>query len=99
MAVASMRFDGPVYEHERDSERLGKQHIRIMNIMKDSMWRSLPEISEITGDPPASISAQLRHLRKARFGLHTVNKRHRTQGLWEYQLIVNENPHEEETRL
>lgn len=90
-----MRFNGPVYEHEKDSERLTKQHLRIMNVMKDQTWRSLPEISDITGDPPASVSAQLRHLRKQRFGHHTVNKRHRTQGLWEYQLILNDKPEEE----
>lgn len=85
-----MIFDGPVYEHENDSERLSYQHQRIKSVMMDKLWRSLPEISDITGDPPASISAQLRHMRKERFGLHTVNKRHRTQGLWEYQLILNE---------
>ncbi len=61
--------------------------------MKDSRWRTLPEIENATGDPAASISAQLRHLRKEKFGSHTVNKRHRgdeSKGYYEYQVIVKE---------
>jgi uncharacterized protein YueI len=61
--------------------------------MQDGEWRTLAEIETITGDPQASISAQLRHLRKKRFGYHTVNKQRRAcyLGTFEYQLIVNEN--------
>ncbi len=58
----------------------------------DGEWRTLDEIAAITGDPQASISAQLRHLRKARFGNHTLEKRprgDRHQGLWEYRVIWN----------
>lgn len=41
------------------------------------------------GDPAASVSAQLRHLRKPRFGGFVVEKRprgDRERGLWEYRL-------------
>jgi len=73
-----------------DHDRLNEQHVRIKNTMKDQVWRTLYEIHELTGYPEASISAQLRHMRKLGFGGHEVNKRHRGpgRGLWEYQLIL-----------
>lgn len=61
---------------------------RIWACMKDGEWRSLPAIAAATNDPEASISAQLRHFRKDRFGAHTVNKRYVANGLFEYQLVV-----------
>lgn len=88
-----IRFNGPVYDPKYDKVRLTGQILRIFNLMKDGHWRTLSEIEAITNDPAASISAQLRHLRKERFGSHTVNKRprgDRKQGLWEYQLLVRE---------
>jgi hypothetical protein len=57
--------------------------------MKDGQWRTLEEIAQATGDPQASVSAQLRHLRKNKFGSYIVNKRSRgdrEHGLWEYQV-------------
>jgi hypothetical protein len=87
-----LRFNGPVYEPKFDQERLTGQILRIFDLMGDGEWRTLGEIEGITSDPPASISAQLRHLRKERFGSHTVNKRprgDRENGLWEYQLLVH----------
>src|SRR4051812_34643680 len=86
-----MDFNGPDYDPEFDRERLTGQILRIFNLMSDGEWRTLGEIQGITGDPEASISAQLRHLRKPRFGCHTLNKRargDRNAGLWEYQLII-----------
>jgi len=87
-----MHFNGPDYNPLLDKERLSKQIGRIFTFMKDQEWKTLSEIAISTNDPEASISAQLRHLRKKRFGNHTVNKRRRgnpKQGLFEYQLIVN----------
>ncbi len=69
--------------------------------MRDHGWPTLTEIAGVTGDPAASISAQLRHLRKARFGGHTVNKRHRgpaSAGLYEYQLLVRDQLARTETQ-
>jgi len=89
---SELRFDGPVYSQEHDGIRLTGQIQRIFSLMKDEHWRTLNEIAETTGDPPASVSAQLRHLRKVRFGKHTILKRHRgnvKSGLWEYQLLVS----------
>lgn len=84
-------FDGPTYDPKTDNKRLTGQIERVFNCMKDERWRTLSDIENITGDPQASISAQLRHLRKDRFGNHTVNRRNRgdrENGLYEYQLIV-----------
>ena len=53
-------------------------------------WLTLAELAGKTEFPPASISAQLRHLRKARYGGWAVEKRRRewiTEELvWEYRL-------------
>ena len=88
-------FDGATYERENDHVRLFGQAKDIFNLMRDGVWRTLDEINSSTGHPHASISAQLRHLRKHKFGSHVVSKRHRgkkTSGYYEYQLLVNKNP-------
>lgn len=83
-------FDGDDYEPDDDDGRLTKQHERIKVLMLDGEWRTLAEIEEVTGDPGASVSAQLRHLRKSRFGSYVVEKRARGDrvfGLFEYRLL------------
>jgi hypothetical protein len=83
-------FDGPEYDPSKDQKRLTGQILRVFNLMRDGKWRTLDEIASATGDPHASISAQLRHLRKSRFGAHTVNRQSRGErdhGLFEYQLV------------
>jgi len=85
-----MRFNGADYNPAYDDERLTKQIGRVYACMIDGRWRTLGEIAQITGDPEASISAQLRHLRKGENGGYIVNRRHRgerSSGLYEYQLI------------
>jgi hypothetical protein len=82
-------FDGDDYNHERDSERLTGQLLRIFEVVKDSKWRTLKEIAMLTGDPEASISAQLRHLRKPRFGSYEVEKQHIDRGLYKYRVIFS----------
>jgi hypothetical protein len=84
------RFNGADYVSTRDDVRLTGQLQRVFDLMKDGMWRTLGAIEMATGDPAPSISAQLRHLRKARFGGHTVNRRYIGEGLYQYQLIVKE---------
>ncbi len=59
-------------------------------------WLTLDELAKLTHYPPASISAQLRHLRKPQFGGFVVEKRQRASlkilrgedfgTVWEYQL-------------
>lgn len=80
-------FEGPVAPQE--IPRLKLQHNTIRELMLDSRWRTLGMIAEATGYKEASISAQLRHLRKARFGSFVVTKRRvdgLTTGLWEYHV-------------
>src|ERR1700704_3316156 len=59
-------------------------------------WLTLDELAKLTHYPPASISAQLRHLRKPEYGGFVVEKQPRVVGVvlrgedfgtvWEYQL-------------
>lgn len=84
-----MRFNGDDYVASRDDVRLTGQLLRVWNVMCDGSWKTLPQIAEATGDPEASISAQLRHLRKPRFGGHTIEKEYIINGLYRYRLIVN----------
>jgi DNA-binding transcriptional regulator GbsR (MarR family) len=85
------RFNGAVYDPRFDDARLTGQIRRVYIALSTGLWLTLGEIEEITGDPQASISAQIRHLRKERFGSHTIEKRprgDRKRGLWEYRLIL-----------
>jgi hypothetical protein len=55
----------------------------------DAGWMTLREISELTNYGEASISAQLRHLRKPHFGGYLIVKRRRgpvMNGAWEYRI-------------
>ena len=79
--------DGITFEAEFDMNRLNAQMKRVYALMKDSEWRTLAEIARFTNDSEASISARLRDLRKPKFGGLTVNRRRRTQGQYEYQVL------------
>lgn len=92
MLKTGAHFNGSEYEPAADKARLTGQIKRVYECMADRHWRTLDEIAKATGDPHASISAQLRHLRKKKFGGHTVEKRprgDRTHGLFEYQLRLS----------
>jgi DNA adenine methylase len=84
-----VRFNGSDYQPAIDNPRLSRQHVRIRDLMLDGVWRTLDEIAAITQDPQASISAQLRHLRKERFGEYLVfklSRGDRVHGLYMYRL-------------
>lgn len=85
----SPRFDGRTYDHGLDSGRLAAQLLRVAFLMRDGAWRSLSQISTLTGDPEASISARLRDLRKPRFGAHTVLRARTDTGYCVYRLVPN----------
>jgi hypothetical protein len=80
-------FDGPDDDPDR-SERLQNQQLAIRDLMLDGIWRTLDQIAAATGAPAASASAQLRHLKKPRFGGYVLDRRHVGGGLWEYHLSV-----------
>ncbi len=82
----SRRFDGADFQQDRDGARLSAQLERIRDLMLDGAWRTLEAIAAATGAPQPSVSAQLRHLRKERFGAFVVEKRHVGAGLYEYRV-------------
>jgi hypothetical protein len=58
-------------------------------IVSDAGWMTLREIADLTNYGEASVSAQLRHLRKPHFGGHVIVKRRRgpaMNGAWEYRI-------------
>lgn len=85
--LRASRFSGCI-DPLKDCDPLTSQIAKIYHLMKDQNWRTLQEIEEATGYPQASVSAQLRNLRKGDYGWQTVNKRRRGElRQWEYQLI------------
>jgi hypothetical protein len=90
MTFDNPRFDGSDYVRARDDVRLKGQLLRVWDCMSDGKWRTLGEIARSTGDPESSVSAQLRHLRKERFGAHTIEKEYKDFGLYAYRLIKND---------
>lgn len=94
MSQALLDFSGtagPAYIKRLDQERLSRQHERIRDFMVGGDgWWTLGELEHALGYPQASISAQLRHLRKPRFGSFVVEKRRRGEprsGLYEYRVL------------
>lgn len=83
------RFNGADYIPARDDVRLTGQIKRVWAVMQGGGWCTLRSIAIMTKDPEASVSAQLRHLRKERFGGHTVEKKTKTGGTHYYRLIKN----------
>ena len=69
----------------RGRERTRKLRRRQRDVLRDVMlsakecetWLTLDELTKLTHYPPASISAQLRHLRKPEYGAFVVEKRQR----------------------
>ncbi len=97
-----IRFNGSDYNPALDDKRLTKQLGKIYSLMIDHKWRTLAEISKEVDEPEASVSAQLRHLRKERFGSYVVNKHRRGEpgcGLFEYQVLDPETKKQEQLSL
>ena len=86
---------GPAYDEKVDGKRIKGQQDAIREFMVDSPWYTLQEISQKLGYPEASVSAQLRHLRKTAFGGFNVDKRRRGNA-WEYRVT---KPAEENIQL
>ena len=96
--MSDMNF-GPAYDEELDGKRVHTQMdvIRRFMVKEWPEWQSLAEIECVLGYPQASVSAQLRHLRKRRFGSYVVEKQRRTTGTWEYRVRAPEPRIEKET--
>jgi len=85
---------GPAYVEKRDGKRVARQMDRVRDLMLDGQWRTLDDISaELERRhrqerfPQGSVSAQLRHLKKARFGSFRLEKEYVGEGLYRYQLL------------
>jgi hypothetical protein len=89
----SDRYQPPLFpkaDHDRALIQLGA----VKNLMADGKWRSIPEVAAELRAPDTSIpaiGARVRDLRKAVNGGHTVDKRQRRPGYWEYQLVLSAN--------
>ena len=89
MPPVEVRVVGPKRQRRPQREIL----LEVMRIAAQyETWVTLEELAGKTKFPPASISAQLRHLRKARFGGWKVERRRREvvkeELVWEYRLGV-----------
>lgn len=81
-----LNFDGATYDPALDKHRLSSQFRRVLALMIDGKWRSLPEIRGALGnkDSEAAISACLRDFRN-KHGM-TVDRQRRFAGLFEYRV-------------
>lgn len=82
-------FDGAYYDPAVDDERLQNQLGRVWQCMSDGQYRALAEIARICEAPPASVSAQLRHLRKRKHGswiIDSTAQGDRGNGLFVYRM-------------
>lgn len=75
---------GDTFKADRDGPRLSAQATRVYELMRDGHWRGLRDIAKETGDPEASVSARLRDLKAAGYGMEHKFVR---KGLWHYRII------------
>ena len=87
MSIYKEMFNGSDYMPKRDNERLKGQIKRIHALMLAGLPRTLSQIASVTGDPEASVSAQLRNLKKERFGGYRLEKDYKGNGLFAYRLL------------
>lgn len=83
------KFDGQTYEPAQDEARLTGQLQRVMTMMRDGQWRTLPWLAGAVGGTEAAVSARLRDLRKAKFGgtKDDVERRRIAGGFYEYRWV------------
>lgn len=79
---------GETFDAKRDGKRLNAQSADVYRLMRDRQWRTLAEISAVTGHPEASVSARLRDLRKPSLGGLTVERNYVSRGLYQYRVLA-----------
>jgi hypothetical protein len=105
VSAARTGLFGPEYQQKFDGHRLNTQMLRVRDLMVQASardrWLTLGEICVALEDawccrfPEASVSAQLRHLKKPGFGGYRLEKRRRASsrfGLFEYRLLPPDAP-------
>jgi hypothetical protein len=85
-------FDGQTYDPEVDRERLGRQLASVRDeMLRASAWLTLQQIAIRVNEPPASVSARLRDLRKEKFGGFAVLRcRRGDDDAWRYAVFTCE---------
>jgi len=86
-------FFGDDYTPSIDRERLLSGIARVRLFMSDGGWHSLAEISKACKVPEATASADLRALRRERYGGYIIDRRRRvpTGGTYEYRMKRKED--------
>lgn len=79
------------YNESRDGARLKLQQDKVRALMSDGNFRTLEEISLMTGAPPASASARLRQLRKEGY---EVQREYVRRGLFKYRVLQPHQHHD-----
>ena len=87
-------FDGDDYVSSRDKPRLTLQIHQVRMYMENNDWLSVKQISNYLNFPEPSVSAQIRNLRKKRFGNRVVERRYQGNGLYEFKLMPKGNDNE-----
>lgn len=94
-----MPFDGETYDRAIDGPRLKGQLDRVRAYMRAHSWVTLEDLQRACGGSQAALSARVRDLRKAKFGGFDVERRRRSDGLWEYRIAPPEEPVQAEMGL
>lgn len=81
-------FDGKTYSPTLDHARLTGQLGAVYDVMKDGQWYALWQIQDRVKGSESSIGARIRDLRKEKFGGHTVERKRKAGGSWQYRLVV-----------
>jgi hypothetical protein len=86
-------FDSGVQLTQADNVRLGAQLRRVLDVMSDGQWWSVPELQAAivarfgVSDPEPSISAQIRNAKKVKHGAHDV-RRIRVGNVFKFRLVT-----------
>ena len=88
-------FDGDDYVSSRDKPRLTQQIHQVRMYMENNNWLSVKQISDDLNFPEPSVSAQIRNLRKEKFGNRIVERRYQGNGLYEFKLMPKDDDNEE----
>ena len=88
--VVNPDFDGDDYVADRDNARLINQIDKVRMYMENAGYLTVKQIAADLKQPEPSVSAQIRNLRKDRFGARTVNREYRGNGCYAFKLEPKE---------
>lgn len=86
MTQLALVWDRVNPKDEQRAEKLTGDLRRIYDIMCDGKAHLVSDIASRLNLPECSVSAQIRHLRKPKFGGYTIKRISLTKGLSAYQL-------------